>query len=358
MEKFQKSDNAKRLFSTDNVKINIVTISLSSLINRMKHNEIDLNPDFQRNSNLWTNDKMSRLIESILLKFPLPIFYFDVAVPDKWLVVDGLQRLSAIRKFVIDQKLKLNDLEFLELNGKNYDDLERKLKRIIDETNIITYQIDSQTPKEVKYSIFNRINTGGLTLNSQEIRQSLNQSGGAVAFLKNVCDDASFKEIVGMSSKRMADRELVLRFFAFKLTSYDEFNKNSMSDFLDEAMEKLDRIKDDSRLEELKKDLIETLEFTEDVFGEKHKFSRSIAIHGKTKTINRSLFDVITVCFSKVDNKKRFLDNKHIFLNDFKCFLQDERSELSKSIIEGTSSKKSINKRFEIVNELIDKTLR
>jgi len=71
MEKFQKSDNAKRLFSTDNVKINIVTISLSSLINRMKHNEIDLNPDFQRNSNLWTNDKMSRLIESILLKFPL-----------------------------------------------------------------------------------------------------------------------------------------------------------------------------------------------------------------------------------------------------------------------------------------------
>jgi len=272
--------------------------------------------------------------------------------------VDGLQRLSAIRKFVIDQKLKLNDLEFLELNGKNYDDLERKLKRIIDETNIITYQIDSQTPKEVKYSIFNRINTGGLTLNSQEIRQSLNQSGGAVAFLKNVCDDASFKEIVGMSSKRMADRELVLRFFAFKLTSYDEFNKNSMSDFLDEAMEKLDRIKDDSRLEELKKDLIETLEFTEDVFGEKHKFSRSIAIHGKTKTINRSLFDVITVCFSKVDNKKRFLDNKHIFLNDFKCFLQDERSELSKSIIEGTSSKKSINKRFEIVNELIDKTLR
>jgi hypothetical protein len=355
-ELVDNNTDLKTPFSTKDIKITNAIVLLPSLINRLKYDEI-VNPDFQRNADLWTNKQMSRLIESILLKLPLPVFYFDVSNPEKWIIVDGLQRISTIKRFFVDKKLRLNHLEFLvHLNGKIYDDLERSYQRIIDDTEFITYQIEAQTPKKVRYSIFNRINTGGLSLNEQEIRQALNQEGLGVKFLENICSDPNFKKIVGISSKRMIDRELALRFIAFKLNN-KEFNFNNMSDFLDESMENLDQIKNENKLIELKKELIETLIFSEDILGEKHRFSRSLAIKTKTKTLNRSLFDVITVCFSRIENKNLFLTKKELFLKNFIEIIQDERSEFSKSITEGSNSKSAIENRFRILNSLINEVL-
>lgn len=345
-------------FSTKDIKITNAVISLSSIVDRLKHNEIDLNPDFQRNANLWNKKQMSRLIESIILKLPLPVFYFDVTNPDRWLVVDGLQRLSTLKKFIIEESLTLNHLEFLDtLNGEKYSKLERSLKRIIDETQIITYQIEAQTPKEVRYSIFNRINTGGLSLNSQEIRQALNQNGQGVGFLKKICDNKTFKDIVGVRTERMLDRELALRFIAFKLTSYKEFKVNNISDFLDKAMEKLDSITDENQLSILEKNLIDTLKFSEQVLGKSHRFSRSIGNNSRTKTLNRSLFDVISTCFSEILDKKKFISKKDLFLKKLKNMLRDEKGSFSKAITEGTSSKGAVVNRFDIMNELINEVL-
>ena len=347
-------------FSTKDIKITNQVFALPSLVNRLEHNEIDLNPDFQRHGNLWSATNMSRLIESVLLKLPLPIFYFDVSNPDKWIVVDGLQRLSTIKKFMVDKTLKLKNLEFLkELEGKGYDDLDRGFKRVFEGTQIVTYQIEAQTPKKVRYSIFNRINTGGLPLNAQEIRQALNQQGFGVKFLIEVTEDKIFKDIVNVPSKRMIDRELALRFFAFKLfeNSYNIFPYSNMGVFLDAAMEKLDIIDNKEELETLKKDLSDTLIFSEEVLGKEHRFSRAIALDVKTKTLNRSLFDVLTVCFSNIQDKELFLKNKDIFISKLEKLLQDEKGEFSKAITEGTSGKGAIMARFKIMNELIKEVL-
>lgn len=345
-------------FSTKDIKVTNATIALSSLISRLEHNEIDLNPDFQRNDNLWNRKKMSRLIESILLKLPLPVFYFDVTDPSKWIVVDGLQRLSTLKKFIVDKKLKLYNLEFLaQLNDKNYEDLDRSLKRVIDETQIVTYQIEAQTPKEVRYSIFNRINTGGLSLNAQEIRQALNQKGQGVNFLKEICENDIFKKVVGISSQRMADRELALRFIAFKLTHYTEFKGPDMGTFLDNAMDMLDKIDDVSILDQIKNDFFDSLLFSEKVLGQKHRFSRSLAIKDNIRALNRSLFDVISVCFSEIEDKNKFLLEKETFVNKFKNLLLDQKGEFSKSITEGTSSKSVVETRFRIMNKLIKEVL-
>ena len=348
-------------FSTKDIKVSNAIIALSSLISRLKHDEIDLNPDFQRNSLLWDNKKMSRLIESILLRLPLPVFYFDVADPNKWIVVDGLQRLSTLKAFIVDKKFKLRKLEFLtNLNYKSYDELDRNLKRVIDETQIITYQIEGQTPKEVRYSIFNRINTGGLSLNAQEIRQAINQSGKGVKFLKEVAEDDNFIKVVGISSSRMMDRELVLRFIAFKLlplNSANEFKYLDMGAFLDSAMEELDKIQSEENLKELKQSLISSLLFSEQVFGENHRFSRSIALDQKTKTLNRSLFDVITVCFSNIVKIEVFLKNKQRFLDEYIKLLNQQNGDFSISITSGTSSKGAVETRFRIMNELINKVV-
>lgn len=345
-------------FSTKDIKVTHAPIVLYNLTSRLKDDAIDLNPDFQRNGDLWNRTKMSRLIESILLRLPLPVFYFDVTNPDKWIVVDGLQRLSTIKKFIVDKKLKLFNLEFLtDLNNKKYDDLDKSFKRVLEETQIVTYQIEAQTPKKVRYAIFNRINTGGLSLNAQEVRQALNQEGKGTIFLREIVETDVFKDIVGVDSKRMYDRELALRFIAFKLNKTEGFQFNNISDFLDEAMEKLDEIKDDQELLELKNDFLETLSFSEQILGQGHHFSRSIGITEKTKMLNRSLFDIITVCFSKINDKEAFLNNKEIFLKKFKDLLQNEKGEFSRSITEGTSSKWAIETRFRIMNELITEVL-
>ena len=345
-------------FSTKDIAINNRIVVLPSLVTKLKLDEIDLNPEFQRNKDLWDNKKMSRLIESILLKLPLPVLYFDVSNPEKWIVVDGLQRLSSIKKFMVDKKLKLHDLEFLtELNDKSYDDLDRSLKRVIEDTQLITYQIEAQTPKKVRYSIFHRINTGGLVLNAQEIRQALNQAGQGIQFLKEIAEGEVFKTIVGLKSNRMLDRELVLRFIAFKLPTYKEFSFNNMGEFLDDSMEKLDKIKDETLLKSFEKDFLETLEFSEKVLGDGHRFSRSIANGNKTKSLNRSLFDVLTVCLSNIKDREKFLERKNLFLDKFFKLLRDEQSDFTNAITKGTSGKGAVEMRFKIMNELIKEVL-
>lgn len=291
-------------FDTKSIKVSNKIISLESLVKRLKHNEIDLTPEFQRNGDLWDRTKMSRLIESIILRLPLPIFYFDVSDDSKWIVIDGLQRLSTIKKFIVDKKLRLGNLEFLpELNGKKYDELERSIERIIEETQINTYQIEPQTPKEVRYSIFNRINTGGLTLNSQEIRQALNQKNNGVQYLKEITEDKVFKDIVKIRTRRMLDRELVLRYIAFKLCPYKEFyeKKIVLSTFLDKTMEKIDS-KDftKEKFEELKNDLLNNLKFLSTLFDKDMLFNKRLVDKSKTATLNRSLFEVWTVLISKI----------------------------------------------------------
>lgn len=341
-------------FSVKDIRVTTVPILLPSVISRLKNDEISI-PDYQRHSDLWTLPQMSRLIESILLKLPLPVFYFDVSDPDKWMVIDGLQRISTIRRFFVEKNLKLRGLEFLqELNGKGYDDLERGMQRTVDETQLITYQIEAQTPKEVRYSLFNRINTGGLSLRPQEIRQALNQKGEGVKFLADIIEDDVFKSVVGVSNKRMAGQELALRFMAFQ--TLDESQFKTMGKFLDLAMEKIDQL-DEEKLHKLKNRLLIVLLFSEKIFGTKHRFSRSIADNDKKKLVNFSIFDVLVVCFDEIEDRDLFLINKDFFVKKFKNLLKDEKSDFFTSVTKGTSGKWAKNTRFEVIRNLIKQTL-
>ena len=119
----------ERPFNPKEINIKSKTMSLDNIIKRIRESEIDMAPDFQRKGDLWTPDKQSRLIESMLIKLPLPAFYFDGTEDEKWLVVDGLQRLSAIKNFVVDENLRLQGLEFLEnINGKTFSELPRNYR--------------------------------------------------------------------------------------------------------------------------------------------------------------------------------------------------------------------------------------
>jgi len=350
-----EQDNITSPFSVKDIKVTHATVMLPTIINRLtRKDELGI-PNYQRHANLWTNKQKSRLIESILLKLPLPVFYFDVSEPEKWMVIDGLQRISTIKSFFVEKKLTLRGLEFLtELNGKKCDDLPTSMQRTVEDTMFVTYQIEAQTPQEVRYSIFNRINTGGLPLKPQEIRQALNQKGCGVQFLQDTVKDDVFTSVVGISNKRMAGQELILRFMAFKLLDENKFKM--MNSFLDLAMEEVDK-KNEEELEVLKNSLLEVLKFSEQVLGKGHKFSRFVAGKSTNKLVNLSLFDVLTVCLDEISNKDLFLQNKDYFVAEFKKLLRDENSDFFQSITKGTSGKWAKDTRFRIIRNLIKETL-
>ncbi|WP_282778020.1 DUF262 domain-containing protein [Phaeodactylibacter xiamenensis] len=363
-EVFIEEDEAEEVrkpsFDPKDINITVEPKALFTILSRIRSGGIDLNTEFQRSGDLWNTYYQSRLIESILLRFPLPAFYFDASDDDKWLVVDGLQRLWALKRFIVDENLKLRGLEVLEdMNGARYQDLPEKMKLRINEFQVITFLIKPGTPKEVKYDVFNRINTGGLTLTSQEIRHALNQKIAAPFLKKLVYKDKEGKEFteqyerfIGVNDKRMAGRELILRHLAFRRVGWRNY-KPPLRRFLDDEMEILERGITEELMMKIE-ELWNALNVANHIF-EEHTFSKSLATDSNRQRLNSSIFEVWSVLIAELndDQKRSLLNNEDKVVSDFKELLLD--NEFNKSISSSTSSKSNVTTRFEKVENLIKK---
>ena len=163
-------------FIPSDVNITQLPTSISNIIERLENKEFDLTPAFQRHGGLWDKVKQSQLIESLMLKIPLPAFYFDASNEDKWIVIDGLQRLIAFQNYLVGnqqedgtkKKSSFTGMQYLtDFNEKTFDDLPRQYIRRIKESSIVAYTVMQGTPDEVVFNIFQRINTGGIPLNDK-----------------------------------------------------------------------------------------------------------------------------------------------------------------------------------------------
>ena len=343
-------------------KIDITTkpLTIDLLIKRLKAEpiEIDLAPAFQRKSDLWDNQKQSQLIESLLIKFPLPAFYFDGSDNNKWLVVDGLQRLSSLRNFVILKKLKLTGLEFLtKLDGYGFDDLPRNLQRQIEEAQITAYIINPGTPDEVKFNIFKRINTGGLILNSQEIRHALNQ-GIPATFIAELADLKNFKEATdtALNPNRMMDREFVTRFISFYMNSYSEYVPD-LDTFMNRAMSDIKKLSNQQR-DKIKADFISSMKLAKTVFNN-WAFRKSDKYPDKRKPLNKALFEVWSVLLAKLDdNSRKLLEMKKDILFEKSVSLIKEDAVFFASITTSTGNKSCVIDRFTKIDKIIKETLK
>ena len=337
------------------INIETKTPSLDTLIKRIQHNEIVLDSAsyFQRADDLWTKEQQSRLIESILIRFPLPAFYFDGSDKNKWLVVDGLQRLSSIRNFVVNKTLRLTNLEFLtQLNGKSYDELDRDLQRIIEETTIVTYTINPGTPVEVKFNIFKRINTGGLVLEPQEIRHALFQ-GKPAKFIAELGDCPEFAYATGNSlvrNRRMLNRDFANRFLCFYLFGYENYEPD-LDTFMSKAMAAINKMSEEQK-QKIKANYITSLNLNKIVFGE-YAF-RKIDESRYRNPINKAIFDVFAVQFAKLsEGERKIIELERQEVYDWFLHLLHEDSVFVLSISSSTGDKRRVIYRNEKVKELI-----
>jgi hypothetical protein len=331
---------------------------LRNLIDRLRNDEIDMNTDFQRHAELWDSSKMSRLIESILIRFPLPAFYFDATNDNKWLIVDGLQRLSAIRKFVIEKdekkRLHLVDLEYLgdKFKGEVYDKLPREYQRRIDECPITLFQIMPGTPDEVKYSVFRRINTGGLVLNSQEIRNALAKPQ-VREFLQNLADDENLRRTMGDQSKRMLDQELVLRFISFFTQDYEKSPKN-IAEFMDECMESL-KTRSESTLKELEKAFRRSMSLSFRIFGDDAFEKRTGEENERGKRKNTTLFEVWTVSLARTNEKQadQLIKKRKVVVEKLQALIKPDAA-FYRAITYATQKREHVRIRYDAVLKIIN----
>ena len=344
-------------FNPKEINIKSKTMSLDNIIKRIRESEIDMAPDFQRKGDLWTPDKQSRLIESLLIKLPLPAFYFDGTEDEKWLVVDGLQRLSAIKNFVVDESLRLQGLEFLEnISGKTFSELPRNYRRMIEETEIVAYIINPGTPADVKFNIFKRINTGGLVLEPQEIRHALNQ-GIPSKFVAQLAQLESFKEATQnvIATDRMLDREFVTRFLAFYLNGPKGY-KPDLDTFMTSSMGQL-KSKTTDELNKIKEAFDKAMKLSKIIFG-KWAFRKVYSIEERRKPINKALFEVWSVelaNFTPEEQKRAELRKRDIF-QEFTKLMNDDETFVA-AITSATGDKGRVNYRYNKIHELLNKCI-
>ena len=286
-------------FDPSKIDIKMDKITVSSIISRIKNDELEFDSSFQRKSGLWNKKQKSQLIESIFLKIPLPAFYFDASDDDKWQIIDGLQRIGTIKEYVVDQSFALTGMEFLkDLNGSKFDQLPRALQRRIEETNLNAYLVNPSTPKNVKFNIFKRINTGGLVLTSQEIRNALYQ-GKAAKFLYKMSQSKEFKNATDYSIKteRMLDREFCLRYISF--TQLDiEKEYTVLDEFLNKGMDYL-AASDDVTLDQIYFEFEYVMKISSRLFG---KFAfRRLNTEERRGPVNKSLFEAWSLILMKLD---------------------------------------------------------
>lgn len=354
-------------YNPDKIRVESKTFSLRQIFDMIKSKDLNLHPDFQRNL-VWDNFRKSRLIESILLRIPLPMFYFSQDEEGVLSVVDGLQRLSAIYEFM-SNKLVLRDLEYLDnCNDKTYSGTNNKLDdkyvRWFNMTQIVVNVIDAQSPSKVKYDIFRRINTGGRPLNAQELRNCL-AGNGLREILKKMVKLKSFNDATGGSVKdtRMLAQELALRFIYFsKLTEGGVEGIKMYSGNIDEELDELvDTIGKTSKedLEEYVALFDRAMKNAFRLFG-RHAFRRvalGVTPSSGRSVINKALFASESVLLSRYKTETVSKISPYLMLDVFAGAMDNDR-QYSYFLSYGTNGRQNIIYAFTKADELFNSNLK
>jgi len=358
-------------FNPEDIKVHAKQFSLRLISDMIDDEDIDLSPDFQRHF-VWNSAQKSRLIESILLRIPLPMFYFSEDEEGRITIVDGLQRLTTIKEFM-DNKFALRNLEYLEdsCGGRYYksegrkEGLEPKYLRWFNQTQFSVNVIDPSSPPKVKYDIFRRINTGGKPLNNQEIRNCL--AGTSLRdILNEMVELPEFKSATDNSIKptRMDDQEIALRFILFYKYIENDGNITEYNGYMDSSLDDLTEELSKLRRENLEKYIglfSNSMKNAEYLFGRKYAFRKvrpyDLNPGAYKQLINKALFVSCSVLLSKYDNNRVVeLNNERELLEPLAESIQNDLDFLN-YLSYGTNGRNNLLYVFGSVENIIQNHL-
>ncbi len=347
-------------FDPDLIDVVTRTMTVSLLLSRLETSALNLQPDFQRQAGVWDDCRQSRLIESLLLRIPLPSFYVSEDVHENWEVIDGIQRLTSIVRFVkpalVPQgALSLRGLEYLgeHFDRASYASLAPRLKRRLMETEFTFHVIRHSTPEEVRFNIFARINTGGLPLTHQELRHAL-VPGKARNVLREWAADELFQCAIdrGVRGHRMADREMVLRYLAFRLTPPSQYAISDLNRFLIQAMRKVNALSDE-RLATERRVFRQAMDVAREIFGNDAFRKRFLPEAGRNP-VNKALFECISVSIASLNSTRQaqLISNAASIRAGFIEIMN--QPDFATSVSVGTGDPQKVQRRFSTIRHLLD----
>lgn len=315
-------------------------------LNRMTEEEvIDLQPDFQR-SIVWKDPSQTRFVDSLIKQLPIPSMCFaQDKNTENWIVIDGLQRMTTINRFLADLKWRLSNLDDIDskIRGKSVSEfkdesnklLNKYYKRVQNKSvpiTVLLYDHTKETHMEYLYTVFHRLNSEGLKLNNQEIRNCIFQ-GPFNSLLAELDEQKNWRTLVALKDNnkyRFKKQEIILRVFAFseKLESYS----GSVSKFLNNFM-KNNRFLGDNAIEEKRTDFIRAVDVANRILDNRGSIGRS----------NVQLEATLVGIIKNLENVEKLTD-RELTVRYEQLINSEPFGE--KDLREGLSSKDKVNKRF------------
>lgn len=339
--------------------------SIREFASMLQDGGLDLQPEYQRKY-VATPKIASKLIESVIMDVPIPVIYLAEEQDGTYSVIDGQQRLTSFLSFMNGKYpdgnvFKLTGLKvYKELNRKTFSELEKEHQSKIRKTTLHTIVIKKESNEDVKFEIFERLNTGSIKLNEDEIRNTVYR-GNYIKLLAELEQNETFHNVVKKDNykKRMIYRGMILRFFAISEKSYLNYQP-SMKQFCNKELRD-NRYLTDEKAKEYRNRFNDCIDLVKIVFGET-AFRRYIPSDKEreqgnwtTTRINMALYD-IQMCGFVNYSKNEVLRNAD-FIREAMIELMINNREFIDSILIQTSNKDVLKKRYKIWFEKLEEII-
>lgn len=266
-------------------------------------------PPIQREY-VWDNGKASRLVESLILNIPIPVLYFAETTSATYEIIDGHQRVRSIVRYLANE-FALSGLGVLsEYKGLRFHQLPEREQRFFKMRTLRVVIISIDSHPSMRFEIFERLNTGAISLNAQELRNSIYR-GSFNDLLHELATSTAFRTLIGTKTprKRMVDEELILRFFALR----DQLEKyrTPLKRFLNNYMGGLKNTTTED-LSSFRKDFEKTVANVSALISRSAFHITDSKGEPLEKTVNRALFDAQMLACSWVVGDVHKVDAKRV----------------------------------------------
>lgn len=336
--------------------------SIREFSSMQQDGDLDLQPNYQRKY-VATPAIASRLIESVLMDVPIPVIYLAEEKDSSYSVIDGQQRLTSFLSFLNGHfpdgnEFKLTGLKvYKELNKKTFKELSKEQQTKIRTTTLHTIIIKKESNEDIKFEIFERLNTGSIKLNEDEIRNTVYR-GNYINLLAELENDKTFHELIqnDNAKKRMLYRSMILRFFALSEKTHLNY-KPSMKQFCNKELRD-NRDLSQEKQKEYRERFAHCVDLVKTVFGHNAFKRYQLDKNGNGsygKNLNMSLFD-IQMCGFVNYSKNEILRNADN-IREAMLDLMTTNNDFNDSIEKSTSDKKVLQNRFKIWLDKLDEIL-